>query len=397
MLPWNNADSQTAVTFMAKLKFLLQPTQDRTHAAEVRMALGIENPTLVLISVAFVRQAGVAAISSALQAVAAKTRCFIGIRNDITSIQAVEGLLATGVQVFAVDTASRHKLYHPKLYLAQSAVAARAVIGSANLTFNGLHNNIEASSVVSLELADHEDASFVADTVAAFDNLVLKHPEHVFRIRTIEEAGRLLNQGRLVDEKLIAAPSLASRARADSSPDLLAPIQMSTIASPAVRARQGVRSGENPAKSLSTATEHGDLIWRSKPLKKSNLSLPTDGNDKKRIGLGQGALKNEDWQTYYRRQAFSHLHWTREQSEKNTEIARAMFELVISGVSLGEFRLVLAHDTREVSKTKAQANQTTSIRWGDAAEHVKKPNLLGRTLSLYRRGVRAPRFLIEID
>ena len=164
----------------------------------------------MLVSVAFVREPGLDAVEAAIKPVAHKARFFIGIRNDITSVQAVKRLLKMKVQLYAVDTGSRNVLYHPKLYLAAGASKAIAIIGSANLTFGGLHNNIEVSSRVDLDLSDVADKKFLDTVISAFTEMFKAHPKHVFRIKNNKHADELFEAGRLADETIIRAPSPSS-------------------------------------------------------------------------------------------------------------------------------------------------------------------------------------------
>ncbi|MFZ0052573.1 MAG: phospholipase D-like domain-containing protein, partial [Desulfobaccales bacterium] len=142
---------------MAELDFILQAVTTSNHAEAIRELLRLSKPTQVLISVAFVRESGLNAVEEAIKPLAAKVRFFVGIRNDITSIQAIKRLLAMKIELYAVDTGSRTTIFHPKLYFAASTKQAVAIIGSANLTFPGLHNNIEVSTVIKLDLSNARD------------------------------------------------------------------------------------------------------------------------------------------------------------------------------------------------------------------------------------------------
>ena len=103
---------------MAKLDLILQAVTTSNHAESVRKLLELPNPKQVLVSVAFVREAGIDDLKAAIQALAGKAKFFVGIRNDITSIQAVKRLLAMKVEVYAVDTGSRNTLFHPNVRFA---------------------------------------------------------------------------------------------------------------------------------------------------------------------------------------------------------------------------------------------------------------------------------------
>jgi HKD family nuclease len=195
---------------MAELDFILQAVTTANHAGAVRALLGLPNPTEVLVSVAFVREAGLDAVEVAIKPVAAKAKFFVGIRNDITSIQAVRRLLAMKVELYAVDTGSRNTLFHPKVYFAANANQATVIIGSANLTFGGLHNNIEVSARVKLDFANASDKKFSDDVTNAFAEMLKKHPQHVFLIKDEKHADELFESGRLADETLIPAPSTTS-------------------------------------------------------------------------------------------------------------------------------------------------------------------------------------------
>src|SRR5258706_10939964 len=156
---------------MAKLDFLLQAVTARFHADELRKILSQGECKKVLASVAFVLKDGVDSIAPQLKAVANVSTFFIGIRNDITSIQAVKRLLELGVRVFAVDTASRSTLFHPKLFIVERKSNAKIIIGSANMTFSGLHNNVEASAIVDLDLTIKDDSGFLENLTKTVEEM----------------------------------------------------------------------------------------------------------------------------------------------------------------------------------------------------------------------------------
>lgn len=103
---------------MARLELILQAATPSTHAAAVRRLLTIDPIKAVLVSIAFVREAGVEALAGALKRVAGDAKFFVGIRNNITTLQGLKRLLALKVELYVVDTGSGETIFHPKLYLA---------------------------------------------------------------------------------------------------------------------------------------------------------------------------------------------------------------------------------------------------------------------------------------
>src|SRR5690606_36037997 len=97
------------------LELILQGFTARTHA-EVLGEMFDGDVECAIISVAFASKDGVDLIEPVLAPHADKIIVFAGIRNEITSAQALKRLLDIGVSLYAVDTGSRTLLFHPKLY-----------------------------------------------------------------------------------------------------------------------------------------------------------------------------------------------------------------------------------------------------------------------------------------
>ncbi len=79
---------------MAKLALILQAMTARFHADELRRILSQDDCKRVLASVEFVSKDGVDSVATPLRMLANIATFFVGIRNDITSIQAVKALLS---------------------------------------------------------------------------------------------------------------------------------------------------------------------------------------------------------------------------------------------------------------------------------------------------------------
>lgn len=392
---------------MAELDFILQAVTTDNHAKALKALLALPNPKEVLVSVAFVREPGLDAVETAIEPIASKARFFVGIRNDITSIQAVKRLLAMKVHVYAVDTGSRHILFHPKLYLAASASEAAVIIGSANLTFGGLHNNIEVSIRVSLDLTHAADKRFRDEVSDAFAEMLERHPKHVFLIKDNKHADELFKSGRLADETLIPAPSATSSLQKGERDDLprmklkffaRPPVKVAVIKS--VPATKPTKKSA-PAVPLPPVTAVRYLVWESKALSERDLNIPTGPNTAATgsMGLKKGALDNVniDHRHYFRDEVFAHLIWTQDPPPKKWERARANFELVVKNVNYGVFNLKLSHNTDKKSASYEQKNFMTQLHWGDAKKYIAKRDLLGRILYLYRKDTNPPEFTIEID
>jgi len=391
---------------MAELDFILQAVTTANHAASIRELLRLPNPTQAVMSVAFAKEAGLEAVEAAIKPLAAKAKFFVGIRNGITSIQAVKRLLAMKVELYAVDTGSRHILFHPKLYFAANANQAAVIIGSANLTFGGLHNNIELSARVKLDFANAADNKFSDDVTNAFAEMLKKHPEHVFLVKDEKHADELFESGRLADETLIPAPSTISgvkKGERDNLPRMkltrvVRPRIKSAVAKPVAPLKPAIApaAATRVARPLSVAKY---LVWESRPLAERDLNIPSGAGTHATgsMGLKKGALANIDQRHYFRDQVFAHLRWTPDPPPKKWERAQAKFELVVKNLNYGLFALKLSHFTDKKSESYRQNNFMTHLHWGDAKKHVAKRDLLGRTLYRYRKDTDPPEFTIEID
>lgn len=385
---------------MAKSNLIVQGLTALSHQQALDSILQTKDAERILMSVAFVRSQGVAAVSAALKAAAVRPTAFVGIRNEITSKQGLQALLDHDVTVYVVDTGSTHVIYHPKLYLSKAGAQARVVMGSANLTFQGLFNNIEASTDSLLDLKDKADAKFLDDLLTIFCGLPDVHPQHVFRVTKAAEVDALLQQGRLADEAKVSPPRISSVAVAPG--DDLPPMKLFGKEPPpppmpapagANAKRAGVPNSYAPA-----AKGKLHLVWKSKGLSERDLNIPQgfNTNPTGSMGFKKGMFADIDHRHFFREVVFDGLDWTPVPGAMR-ETAQGSFELVIKGVNHGSFDLTLVHNTDTKSATYAQGNMMTSLRWGDAKPLVARKDLLGRTLYLYRDDVDPKHFRIDID
>jgi hypothetical protein len=111
----------------------------------------------------------------------------------------------------------------------------------------------------------------------------------------------------------------------------------------------------------------------------------------------KGVAEDIDQRHFFREEAFAGLDWKKDPLSPHYERCTAEFYLVVKGINCGKFNLKLSHNTRTNTETYRQKNAMTQVHWGDAHAVIAKRDLLGRTMSLYRKEGAPPEFLIEID
>ncbi len=391
---------------MAKIDFVFQAVTERFHADELRKLLSKSNCERVLVSVAFVREDGVDALAASLKALAEVSTFFVGIRNGVTSVQGLRRLLDLGVRLVAVDTASRSTIFHPKLFLAERKKTASLIIGSANLTFPGLHNNIEAGAVLDLDLSQTDDKNLLTGLVKTFEDLPARFPEHIFQVNDLESLEKLFDDGRLIDEDVAEPPPATAYVRKGTR-DTLKPMRLRRHAPPS-RKRAVVKPKPQPKpKQPETPAEkapperrpHFARIWESRGLTERDLNIPKGRRTHATGSMlwKKGPAEDIDQQRFFRHEAFAGLDWKQDSARPQYERSEADFDFVIKGVNCGNFRLKLSHKTDTTSRSYEQKQPMTQVHWGKARSIIAKRDLLGRIMSLYRKDGTPPEFLIEID
>lgn len=405
---------------VAMKEFILQGFTAKTHREAIARLFDLPNIERVIVSVAFVNRSGVDLLEDKLKKCKAKTKAFIGIRNDITSTQGVKHLLDLGASVFVVDTGSRSVLFHPKLYLVKGASHARLVIGSANLTIGGLNNNIEAGFAVELDLNNPDEKALVEGIEKEFDALAKDYPAHIIPITKAAELDALQATGRLIDEMTTSPPRPASAATSPNGDTLpriklkVAPLRRALAAAkkaaakPAAPpqankktspAKKAVAAPATPPSPPPTPGVEYELVWESKGLTRRDLNIPKGKNTNSTgsISLDKGLLPAEvDHRHYFREVIFPDLAW-RPSTRATVEEAYTKFQLVLKGISYGEFDLRIAHTKGTTSAAYKQNNAMTRLSWGPLRDYVCREDLLGRTLALYRDKADPKRFVLEID
>lgn len=391
------------------MELILQGLTKRTHA-DVLGEMFAGDVERAIISAAFVSSDGVDHIEPLLAAHADQITIYVGIRNEITSVQALKRLLEIGVSLYVVDTGSRSLLFHPKLYHVRAEEVAQLCVGSANLTLGGLNNNIEAGVVIELSLVDDDDLAFVKSLEASFDGLAAEHPDNVFEVADEVTIDELLNAGRLIDETAAPPPWSPTKAKAgstDPTPRMKmqpkpvrgkarpkgppAPVAAPAAAPPLA----AVAPGSAPGASATVAPDL-ELVWESKPLSRRSLGIPTGpkSNPTGSTTLGSGTFDDINRVTYFRNDLFGHLDWA---LNGKIETATQEFDLVIKGVLVGTFDLTLRHSLTRAAAAAADHNSPTSLSWNEARPLVAREDLLDRRMRIWRSTVDTDKFQVEID
>lgn len=406
---------------MANKSFILQGFTAQTHKAAINDLFDVTDVQRVIVSVAFVNLGGVELLEEKLQAHQDKTTAYIGIRNDITTIQGARRLFDLGVTLYTVDTGTRRVLYHPKIYLVRGAQHAKLIVGSANLTPGGLNNNIEAGIVVECDLANAADRTLVESIEASFDEAQAAHPDNITRITEAAQLEAQHEIGLLLDEMAAAPPrpsSSGSSPSNDTTPRIklqITPIFSSITAAkraakkalakatakPAAKPTSKAKATSPQPEEEQTPTEgvELELVWQSKELTRRDLNIPEEGrntNPTGSINLDKGRLPEDvDHRHYFREEVFDALDWS--PSTATVDETYARFQLVVRGVDYGAFDLRIAHTTSTNTRSYEQKNAMTRLSWGLARDHVANLTLIGARLSLYRDRANPKRFLLEVD
>lgn len=393
---------------MASKEFILQGFTKRTHGDAIRELFDVPEIKRVILSVAFVSESGVQQIEPKLKPHTKLLTTYAGIRNDISSHQGLMLLNTYGGQLFAVDTGARSVVFHPKLYLVRGDKTARLVIGSANLTLGGLNNNIEAGMLLEFDLNVPADKKIVHSIESQFDALPKEYPEHILKVEKAAQLDEWLASGRLIDEMATPPPRPSTSAGGGSS-DTVPRIKLKVAA-----LRRALRKAKAAPKKPAAAAPKGkapvpapavigvnlELVWESKALTRRDLTIPDSSGTHATgsVNLDKGLLPDAvDHRHYFRDVVFSGLTWAATNATGKVEEAFTKFQLVLKGVSYGEFDLRIGHSTDANSTTYKQNNAMTRLSWGPMRTYVARTDLIGRTLALYRDEADPSRFVLEID
>jgi hypothetical protein len=253
---------------------------------------------------------------------------------------------------------------------------------------------------VNLDLSDAADKKFREEVSSAFSEMLKNHPKHVFLIKDSKHADELFESGRLSDENLIPAPA-TTRSVKKGERDDLPRMELNRVFRPRILGavpKSITKSHEAP---LVTVVQQPSftsyLVWESKPLKRRDLTIPIAPGTHATgsVNLDKGLLpKAVDHRSYFRDEVFANLVWT--PRSKTVDETHAKFRLILKGISYGEFDLHIRH-TNTKAKSHKQRNALTRLSWGPVRQYIARPDLIDRTLALYRDEIDPTRFTIEID
>lgn len=388
-------------------KLILQGLSEANHLEAVEQLLAMPNLSLAIISVAFIKTSGVFHLTPALAPIAGRVKVYAGIRNGITSAQALKDLLDLGVEVYVVDTGSISLVYHPKLYYARGNGEARVLVGSANLTAGGMNDNIEASLVVDLDPALAPQRALCTSIEKAFNEMPTEYPKNVKKLAATLTLDELLLDARLVDETVAPKPVGVSSSNGD--PHATPRMHTKSRRLPASPKRKAsVRKMRALAVAAAavpgTAPQAGKAIryvrvWSTDGLTERDLNIPRGSNTNATgsMNLDKGDLLGDyEWADYFRLKVFQGLAWSAPDARK-IERASGKFRLIVEGIDCGELTLDVRHDTKTNTASYRQRNSMTNLSWGVAKPFVARRELIGRTLTLSKAVGHPDRFLVEID
>lgn len=326
-----------------------------------------------------------------------KSRIIIGVDQKGTSKEALEALLILPVPTFVYFTTSKI-IFHPKIYLFEGSAKSRIIVGSSNLTINGLFRNLEASLMLDFDNSDEKGKAVLADIHGYIQQLIDSNlqPLTVELIDILEKSKIVptelerqdIHSKQKADEKIEIDPSVLAQTKSIFPYLKLLKIS-SEVKRLKVKKKKATEKEEATYSIIHFSIERGALVWQKHNLPSSD-SQQTIGktNVTGVLRLGQADFKTDNKginkNTYFKEDIFGHLDWVDTPRKNNSPLSEtfAHFNLLIDNQDFGIFNLRMSHDPERIS---GQANVPTILHWGsDIIKILKNQSIIGKRLSLYK-------------
>ncbi len=377
---------------MANLDFIFQglsATDD--HFASTHSVFELPNITNGIVSSAFMNAAGASIIAEMVAPYANQIKVYVGVRNDVTTLQAIQTLVENNIYPILVDTATQAFIFHPKVYFTQNVNQARLLVGSANATTGGLVKNIEASIYAELNTNDDSDASLVDKVITSFEQLQSNFPENVFQLAPGIDLNTFVTQGILIDQNNTQYRT-RMRARGTTRTDTRERMRLNTRRLPSTNrtARQNTETIQIQGTPTEIVAIRNDrLLWKSKGLTRRDLNIPTAAgtNPTGSMLFKRGdETQDIDPRSYFREVVFASENWVHDNNPSTAHFERCFcdFNIIIKGIDYGVYSLRLSHNTLTNTASYRQHNSMTQIHWGtDVKRLIAHEDLLDCILTLY--------------
>lgn len=400
---------------MAEVVFLMQGLQgnEDNHMNALSNLLNMEDSKKIILSTAYLKSAAIQLHLDLLKDKSDQIEMFVGIRNGVTSKQALQLLISLGLKVFVVDTGGIDVIFHPKTHVAYNDDYAMNITGSGNYTPSGMLKNIESSLLVKLDLCNESDKLCLEQIIDGFEFLKTGFPQNCYKLESQEQIDSLFDDGKLMDEQLTTSRS-ETVGSSDSKKTKLTPRMK--LKTQKLEKQDGKQKSNRvkkkpepePVEVESVVNEPIEIVgikgittlrevWKSKPLTERDLNIPKNKNTHVTgsMSLSKG-LYEIDQRHYFREVVFSALDWETKKDWYDQHTS-AVFHLKVNGVYYGSKMLALKHDARTDTRSYEQKNSMTHLRWGELKPFVAQPELLGEVLKLYLVDDKVTEFLIEIE
>jgi len=319
-----------------------------------------------------------------------------GIDQKGTSKEALCELLDSGFPVY-IFYSSSNAIFHPKIYWFENDKKIETIIGSSNLTTQGLFQNTEAS-VGFLFDKENDNLNFINSIKDNFDGIFNLSDPNLIPIskELIEELFELKIIPTEAEIRLAFKKEAQEEDNKDRIKELFPKRKRLEIPDSFKKSNETDNNTNTANQELSISSDNEVFVWESSALTERDLNIPS-GSNTNRTGsmlFKKGMDKFIDQKHHFRDNVFSHLDWKDDKNKKHIERAKADFRIIVEGQDKGVFNLKLSHNKDVNSKSYLQNNSMTNISWGNAINHIANPNLIGKKLKLYKSG---NSFTIKID
>lgn len=330
-----------------------------------------------------------------------------GVDQKGTSKEALEALLDLDVEVYVFYQPSM-TIFHPKIYLFEGDTKSELILGSSNLTSQGLFTNVEASLLVSIDNRNADDQQIIKQLKEYFSGIFDRTDPNIQKLtkQLIEklvksrvvptEAERKAIYDKAEKPENTITESLVSKIFPKRAIAQI-PGEFRWVRKPSTKAK--VKA--SPAAVVSVKSKPSELLWKSGRLTQRDLNIPKGSNTNPTGSMlfKKGDTENIDQRHYFRDTVFSSLKWERDKHPKSSHLERAnaFFKIIIDGKKIGDYELTLTHNTKTDTKSYKQNNSMTQISWGKAKKAIAKDSLIGKSASLFRNAGKKDEFTLIIE